>query len=224
MKKKFILLVFGIFLLTGCDGTYELEIVDNTVIEKATPWLLSSEVTTEPYEYIREESLKYDDNGDFLKHDTKKTLKKDDKTGVELLNHYKSIKDFGEQSNIINYCYVAQNVASTPKEYTVIKTSNEFTCMEDIKDLENVTISIKSNHKLKETNADKVKGHTYYWYINRENYQNKPISLVLYSNKYVWNYNNKGLGTIGLLILTIGGTVLVISSIYRIYQRKEKQD
>ena len=102
-----------------------------------------------------------------------------------------------------------------------LKTSKEFTCMKDIEELVKVTIAIESNHKLKETNADKVKNNTYYWYIDKDNYENKPISLVLYENKYVWNYKNKNIKRLFLILIVIGGTVLLSSSIYKIYLKEK---
>jgi len=222
MKKLWLLLLFT-FLITGCDATYKIEIYNDTVTEKVTPWYNSSEVSGDIYEYTRELSQKYDDNGDFLTHDSKKNVKNKNQIGIELTNKYKGIEDFKDNSKIINYCYIAQNITQYEKDSITLKTSQEFTCFNEIEELENVTIAIKSNHKLKETNADKIKGHTYYWYINKENYQNKPISLILYSDKHVWNYDNEILKRLGLIILVIGGTVLVAFSSYKIYKKKEEE-
>ena len=68
MKKK-ILLIFSVFLLTGCSGNYEIEIYNDQVTEKTTPWYQKSEVS-------KELSLKYDDNGDFLRCNEKRKLQK----------------------------------------------------------------------------------------------------------------------------------------------------
>ena len=222
MKRK-ICLLFLILLMTGCTANYELEIYNDTVIEKATPWYSKTEVSNDPFEYTKQQSLKYDDNGDFLFHNSKKTVKKEALIGVELTNKYDTLDTVKTSSKIIHYCYYAKNIVHTKKEYITVKTSNEFLCLNEIEELEHVTISIKSNHKLKETNADEIKGHTYYWYITKENYQKKPISLVLYSDQYVWNYDNEILKRLGLIILVIGGTVLVSSGIYKIYKKAEEE-
>ena len=217
MKKK-ILLVIIVFLITGCSGKYELEIKNEKVIEKTTALYNSKEVLKDPYEHTLDISLKYDDNGDFLIHETKKNVKDGDKVGVELTNNYHSIDDFKNYSQIINRCYNANNITNTNNTIT-IKTSNEFTCLEKIEELDEVTIVIKSNHKLKSTNADKKKGATYYWYINKDNYKEKPISLVLHSNKKVWYYDV--LKKLILIILVIGGTVLVAFTGYKLYRKRE---
>lgn len=217
MKKIVILLVFVLFI-TGCSGKYELEIKNGKVIEKTTALYNKSDVIKDPYEYTMEFSLKYDDNGDFLKYDEKKNIKRDNLTGVELTNFYSSIDNFEETSRVINYCYVAKNITNINKMIS-IKTSNEFTCFNEVEELENVTIVIKSNHKLKSTNADKKTGTTYYWYINKENYKDKPISLVLYANKKIWYYDV--FRRLILIISVIGGTVLVAFIGYKFYKRKE---
>lgn len=217
MKKK-ILLVIIVFLITGCSGKYELEIKNEKVIEKTTALYNSKEVLKDPYEHTLDISLKYDDNGDFLTHETKKNVKDGDKVGVELTNNYHSIDDFKNYSQIINRCYNANNITNINNTIT-IKTSNEFTCLEKIEELDEVTIVIKSNHKLKSTNADKKKGATYYWYINKDNYKEKPISLVLHSNKKVWYYDV--LKKLILIILVIGGTVLVAFTGYKLYRKRE---
>ena len=72
---------------------------------------------------------------------------------------------------------------------------------------------------MKSTNADKKRGATYYWYINRDNYKEKPISLVLHSNKKVWYYDV--LKKLILIILVIGGTVLVAFTGYKLYRKRE---
>lgn len=220
MSKKIILLIL-ILLLTGCSGTYELEIKNEKVIEKTTALYDSSKVVGDPYEYTKKLSLKYDDNGDFLSYETKKNISKKDKTGVELTNKYDSIEEFKEESKIINYCYIARSITNYENDYLTLKTSSEFTCFRDVEELEKVTIVIKSNHKLKETNADRIKNHTYYWDITKDNYKEKPISLTLYSDKYVWNYDNEILKRLILIILVIGGTVLLALHIYKIYKDKE---
>lgn len=217
MKKK-ILLVIIIFLITGCSGKYELEIKNEKVIEKTTALYNSKDVLKDPYEHTLDVSLKYDDNGDFLMYETKKNVKDGDKVGVELTNNYHSIDDFKNYSQIINRCYNANNITNINNTIT-IKTSNEFTCIDEIKELDEVTIVIKSNHKLKSTNADKKKGATYYWYINKDNYKEKPISLVLHSNKKVWYYDV--LKKLILIILVIGGTVLVAFTGYKLYRKRE---
>jgi len=217
--KKYLMLLIIIFLMTGCSGKYEIEIYNDKVIEKTTALYNKENVSKDPYEHTLDVALKYDDNGDFLMYETKKNITDGKKVGVELTNNYESLEDFKNYSQIINRCYNANNITDINNIIT-LKTSNEFTCFDKIEELEEVTVVIKSNHKLKSTNADKKQGAAYYWYINKDNYKEKPISLVLYSNKKVWYYDV--LKKLVLIIFVISGTLLVAFTAYKLYKKNEE--
>lgn len=220
MRKK-IFLLFLLLLLTGCEAKYEIEIYDEEITENVVYYYTSNELNNkDPYEYTEELNFKYFMNKDMLRHEHKKGVSKKNMKGVSLINTYKNMEEYNQESMMLGACYIAQN-ATYYEDYITLKTSNEFTCYNEIEELDSMTIAIKSNHKLKETNADKIKGHTYYWYINKDNYKEKPISLVLYSDKYVWNYNNEILKRLLLIIFIIGGTVLVATNVYKVYKKKE---
>lgn len=217
--KKYIVLLILILSITGCSGKYELEVKNEKVTEKTTALYDKNEVVGDVYDYTLDIISKYDDNGDFLRHDSKKNIKEDDKIGFMLKSSYSSISDFSDSSKIINYCYDAINVSDLNNEIT-LKTSKKFNCLEQVEEIDDVTIVIKTNHKLKETNADKKTNTTYYWYIDKDNYKDKPISLVLYSNKKIWYYGV--LEKLILIISVIGGTVLLVYVGYRLYKKKEE--
>lgn len=217
--KKITVLFILVFLITGCSGKYELEIKNEKVNEKTSAMYNKIDVgNSDPYEYTKEFSLKYDDNGDFLRHDNKKVIKENDLVGIQLINNYASIDDFRNYSRVINYCYLATNITNI-ENYITLKTSNEFTCFNTVKELDEITVVIKTNHKLKETNADKKTGTTYYWYINRDNYKEKPILLVLHSKKKVWYYGV--FKKLILIISVIGGTLLLSFTGYKLYRKRE---
>jgi len=90
-----------------------------------------------------------------------------------------------------------------------VLTSKTFNCFEHYKDLDKVTVMIKSNHKLIETNADKVDGYKYYWTIEKETKDDEKILLKLDSNKFVFNYE----GSFVKKVLTIVGIIAIISLI-----------
>lgn len=223
MKKvKLLTLILFIILITGCDGTYEIEIYKNKVTETTYAWYENSELNNvSAYDKTQEIAIKYDDNGDFLTHDSKKEIKKDNLSGVKLIRNYKTITEFKEDSLILGSCYIATSLTNY-EDYITLKTTQEFTCFNDIKEFENIEIKIKTNHKVKEHNADKKKGHTYYWYINKDNYKNKPISIKMDKDDYVFNYDNEIIKRLFLIISVVGGTVLVITFIYKIYTKNKK--
>ena len=70
---------------------------------------------------------------------------------------------------------------------------------------------------MKGTNADSVNGHVYIWNINRSNYHDKYIYLLLDTSKRdltLWERILEGeftnLFTISLLLLVIGGFIYFI--------------
>ena len=223
MKRiKLIIIALFILFITGCDGSYEIEIYKNKVTETTYAWYENSELNDiSAYDKTLEISSKYDDNGDFLTHDTKKEVKDNGKSGVKLIRKYKTITDFKENSMILGSCYVATSLTNY-EDYITLKTTEEFTCFNDIEEFENIEVKVKTNHKVKEHNADKKKGHTYYWYINKDNYKNKPISIKMHKDKYVFNYDNEIIKRLFLISSVVGGTVLVITFTYKIYNKNKK--
>ena len=223
MKKfKLIFLFLFIFLITGCDGTYKIEIYKNKVNEETYVWYKNDQLNNiSPYDKTLEIARKYEDNGDFLTHDSKKDIKKSGYTGFKITRNYKTIDEFKSESRIIGSCYLATNV-SNHTDYITLKTTQEFTCFDLVEEFDNIEIAVKTNHKVKEHNADKKKGHTYYWYINRDNYKNKPISIKMAKSDYVWNYNNEVFKRLGLIILIIGGTVMLVYICYNIYNKRQQ--
>lgn len=219
MKKKMFLLLFLIFI-TGCDAKYEIVIYNNNIKESISYYYTSNELNgNTPYEHTMDINFKYLVNADMLMHEKKTNVNKGNMSGVKLLNNYKNLEDFKENSMLLSACYIATSVTEIDN-YITLKTSNEFTCFNTVEELDEVKIVIKSNHKLKSTNADKKKGATYYWYINKDNYKEKPISLVLHSNKKVWYYDV--LKKLILIISVIGGTVLVAFTGYKLYKKREE--
>ena len=71
---------------------------------------------------------------------------------------------------------------------------------------------MKTNHKVKQNNADEVDGYNYYWRINKGNYDDKNIYIMLYKDKYVFNYEGEAIpyiiGSIIIAILVL--TVIIV--------------
>ena len=72
--------------------------------------------------------------------------------------------------------------------------------------LDTLTINIKTKLKVLNSDADKVKGDTYTWYINQENKDNKPINIKISLAKSV-NYT----------FLVILSGIIMVSLIVFIY-------
>jgi len=221
MKKKLFTLLLLIFLLSGCTGKYEIEIYKGEVIEDVYYMYSKEELgNSDPYDKTLEIAANNDNNGDFLTYDSKKNITDGNKKGVRVRKNFTSISDYKENSLVFGTCYLATSLTNH-EDYITVRTTNSFQCFDYINELTEVDIVIKSNHKLKSTNADEIKGHSYIWHINKENATNKPIELVLHSKKYVWNYNNEVIKRLGLIILILGGTLLVGFTGYNTYKNKQ---
>ena len=76
--------------------------------------------------------------------------------------------------------------------------------------LDELDIIIKSNHKLKETNADSINGYEYTWHFDQNNYKDGNVYLKLYKDKYVFNYENEF--TIQIIIISAFVLTILIST------------
>lgn len=185
MKKIILFLI--IILLSGCTVEYNIEIKDNKAAEKFIIKVNNSE----------KENLKYLHQNDFyvslvpdeITYDKKETKKKD----ITQFNysHEYNLNDY-EESNSLSSCFGAHNILYT-KKYITISTSTGIKCMKQdyAYIFDSLKIVLKTNHQVKESNADKVDGYIYTWNIDKNNYSNKNIYIKLYKDKYVFNYENE---------------------------------
>ena len=73
--------------------------------------------------------------------------------------------------------------------------------------------------KIKEHNADEVNGFEYTWNITKENSENKPIILQMYSDKYVFNYDGKFwekllkiITIVAIIVVGVIATIVIVRS------------
>jgi hypothetical protein len=223
MKKiKYFLLSICILLLaTGCDGTYNVEIYNNRFKEDIT---------------IKEnDSINWDDvneNGVSFRNLLDAEYNRDNnyykKTLISNTNelglNYKSDFDFNTYSTSgIGYrCYQYFRVVQENNSI-LIATSNRNTCYDDYKWLNNITINVKTNHKVLDNNADKVDGNTYTWYLTRENASNKSLQIRLSSTNFIYNYNNEVVNQVLLIAGIIAGVITIFIIIFLIFKIKSKR-
>lgn len=197
--KKLIVLVSLLFLLTGCDATYNLVITDKNIEET----LQFVETNTSLWNSTREYGLVYStqiDNayewptGSFYdkqtpEYEAKKVegfeyydiskISSSNELGLRynyIFNYYDYIN-----SSILRTCYSHVSAYNEGNTY-VITTSKTFNCFNYYDMLENVTINVTTNLEVTSHNADSVNENTYSWSINKNNYQNKLI-FIKYKQK-----------------------------------------
>lgn len=211
MKFKHILLVFSIIILCGCRATYKLEIKNGIFKEK----IYINELNDSSLSYFKNNRFYAVMNGASSFIEYKKKIGND---SVLLKHDYNNI-DYN-YSTALKTCFAAYNVIDE-KGYYLISTSKGIKCAveEDRNLLENIDIVIKTNHVVKENNADEVKKHEYIWHFNKDNYSDGNVYLKIAKNKYVSNYNNED--TILIIILCFL-SIVIISSILIILKKVKK--
>lgn len=220
-KRKIILLILVLIpLLFGCNANaeYSLVVYDNEVSENVNLLLMnntdnSSKITDElEYPTIALDNEVFDtytdEKIDGVPYYTKKRI---DKNGLIGINYfYKFDTDNYKDSSAFNFCY--DNASFIKEDKYLILSTNKFNkCIEDY-DVDEIKIHLKTNHKVKQNNADEVDGYNYYWRINKSNYDDKNIYIMLYKNKYVFNYEGEAIpyiiGSIIIAILVL--TVIIV--------------
>lgn len=222
MKKSKILLIIitcmACIFLTGCNANYEIEIYNDVVKEDASIIYSESIINgLSPYEYTENKSIELFESTDILASRTWK----EKNNSIYTKNTYSFNQYTGELVGIAT-CYELYKVNKDNKVITVL-TSNVFNCFDIYPELESVTLKIKSNHKMVSNNADKVDRYNYYWYINKDNYTNKPISLKLSSDKYIFNYENEILKKVVYIGLIVGIIVGVSGITYLYFKNKNNR-
>lgn len=217
-KIKLFICICLTLIFTGCEVNYDIEFVNEDIIEETTisesilnidkkitanltegdqgqiitfGQMLEEELNAESYAVEGNELYKY----------KKKKILNNDIFGLK--QEYKFDISNYSNSSTANMCYKFFKFYSLDDLY-IMSTNKQFDCF-DYNDLDNVTIHIKSNHKVKDTNAHEVEGYNYYWYLKNDSYSDNSIYIEFYKDKYIFNYENKltyiGLGTVLVAIL-----------------------
>lgn len=108
-------------------------------------------------------------------------LKTDTELGI-LARKKANYRDKNEIKRLpgIKTCYKYFSVVNNPSNDGVIfSTSNKNLCFENYNNLDEIVIKLKTNHEVKEHNADEVINGEYVWKINKINYDNKGIQINL---------------------------------------------
>ncbi|HHT38792.1 MAG TPA: hypothetical protein GXZ95_05250 [Mollicutes bacterium] len=222
MKKlKYVLLCMFLLLLTGCSGVYNIEIYNNrykediTIVEENSKnWYDTNENGVTFKQLLDEE---YERDNHYYK---KKLISDFDKMGL----NYKSDFDFESYSSlgIVYRCYQHFRVLQEENVITII-TSDRNKCYDYYKWLDDITINVKTNHKVLDHNADETDKNTYTWYLNRNNALEKSIVIQLSSNEFVFNYENEEIKKYGIyigIIAIIGIIILGIGIFLKLRNKK----
>lgn len=207
MKKiKLIFISILLFLVTGCSVEYQLTFNDSNLTEKINIDASSSSLTVDQIKIMLNDQLP--ENGNKLQSYQKKVNKNKQ---IELSNNYDTLTY--KKSLILSQCYTAYNFIES-KDYYDLTTSKTFTCNPfDYMIIDELTVEIKTNHKVLSSNADQVKGNTYIWKLTEANKEDQSIQIRFSKEKA----ENK----ISLIILGIAVIIAIIAFIVFTIQRKK---
>lgn len=212
-KMKKILLALLVFVLTGCTAQYNLEIDDNSIKENVSIKILTSAVNESfLQDQVDKSKIVYAD-----KLETYNTKFENDNENYNIsFDYIHKTEDF-TNSKFLNICYNSNKI-SVVEDKLIIKTSNQFNCINMDNDIHADKVEINITTKLKVTgnNADEVQGNKYIWNITSENYQNKPVQMeIKLPIKYEVTEGTKYISALVIGLLAMGILVFIIVKIKR---------
>ncbi len=223
--KKIILLLGMVILLSGCSATYDIEIYNNDINEQLSFWDDSSKIVElDGEEEGTEEQIEPLNYGKMVDNFYKEQVQAFDNEGSiflkqkKLTDHYKYGIKYSYKYSTDNYknAYIPNTLIKyfnflKEKNIYILSTGEGATAdiYNEHKTLDNLTIHLKTNHKVKNNNADRVDGYNYYWDINRSNYTDKKIYIELDTKDKVNNYEGEITTTI-IIVLSIAIFALIV--------------
>lgn len=179
MKGKIVTLILMLCFLTGCDANYKLEYVNNSFNESFSTFNLSGLEEEVKSVYNFDLSTNYLDVSDYSKEEGlaegytyyEKNLQQEN--GLILSYQYNFSEDNYINSQIARMLF--PNMHFVNNELKSGKISDIYLRYPD---LNNITIEFKSDKFISNNNADDIKNNVYYWYINKNNYENKEINIT----------------------------------------------
>lgn len=216
MKKRIIVLLFGVLLLTGCTADYNLEIDNNLLKEEITGMVSKNELNENNSEapntvssLINEEQYPFANSNEIYD-------KKLNEDGNNINYKYSFNYDMTnfDKSSLINTCFENHEIVDLGNYYS-IKLSGEFYCLY----AKNINVNVTSNLNVISNNAKKVKDNTYTWVINKDT---TNIEFVVDKTKPFTKNNKKGSSTFRIISFVI---LMVLSGItYLLYKKKSNNE
>lgn len=246
MKKKKLLVLLSILLLTGCQAEYNIVIDENTVKEELliyetnmSKWSTiqgNNVLTYQQYQQTYKDApigVYYNDqnvdaeigfNPD-RKYYTINLIDDNNKKGLTFTNDF-GINNYAD-SYIIRNCFKHVNILNQSNTIS-ISTDSELSCMNYMDGIDKITINIKTNYEVLDTNATSVNDKTYTWVITKNNYTNSNIYMKI--NKLVkYNSSNNTKNDILVSNFQIMYAIIVIVFllvgflIYKIFKKNSEE-
>ena len=210
MKKiKLVILVCGMVLLSGCSAEYNLTI-DETIMEENISAIFDKKTESDyasRMEKIRRTSYY---NFDTRENEYYTFNKTEDDNNIFLNYNYKYTNNNLYKSEAVSRCYYKRIVNVTENNIT-INTDNQVACIykDGNKEIDSITVNIRTDLIVLEHNADKVNDKVYTWYINDENYSNKPIYIKMEKEKSGGSFVDQTISIVIIVLIIIAIGIII---------------
>lgn len=205
--KKTIILLITLILLTGCSATYDIKFTKENIIDSINIYensSLTNKATDNDIQQFQEKLGNWERGYEYYKRELYTT---DKITGYNYsynfeYNEYDAMSQLRKCYKNFNFTYDDNQIKLT--------TSKEFLCTTYYKDVSNITITINSDYKITNSNADSKSNNTHTWNINKNNYANKPIELTINKKENYEQEEKSNISIYQILILIIFFLLIVI--------------
>ena len=214
MLKKIVLLLPLLLLVTGCGSTYEIEFTQNDTI-KDTISIFEDNDKVERFSKKDEEDFlnKLLDFERGYEHYKRELYTTEEITGYKYTYDF-TYEEYDAMSQL-RKCYEDLTLNITDDKIE-LKTKGEFLCATYHNEMPYMEITIKSDYKIEDSNANTQDSNTATWKITKNNYKNTPIEITFDKNDVI-EEEEKELPIKNIIIIAL----FIIAVIYILKNRKK---
>ncbi len=215
MKKKLLLILVFVLVLTGCSNEYNLTINGDTMSEEIISNIPSSDIFVQSDEE-RASGIESDDQlTPFINNDQypfvnntkekyKKVVSRTQSNTIVRLSYDYTLDNF-KKSRVYNECF-QKSIVERKDGYLRLAFLGQFNCLYG----DSITVNVRTDRKVIDDTANEVDNNTYTWTINENNADNVNIQMVLDDDTNTSSGDNVTLLFIILLIIFIGIDIFII--------------
>ena len=220
-KRKFLLLIISVFLLSGCSAEYNLTINEDTMEEDINAIFdkaRESEYASNMEQIRRTAYYNFD-----TRENEYYTFNKDEDENNIILNYkYRYTDNNLYKSEAFSRCYY-KRIVNVTDDLITINTDKQVACLykDGNREIDDITVNIRTDLTVLENNADKVNGKVYTWYINDQNYTNKPIYIKIEKERYQESFASQ---VISIIIIILIVAVIGIMIYFAALRKRKKNN
>ena len=210
MKKKLLIMLISIFMITGCNVEYDLDFYNGEFSDTINLGRIDVK-EGEQFEIVNIESI-IDQNGYY------NVEQEDDYWYLS----YKYNIDEYKRSEVLNKCFDYSNV-DYGEDYYYISASG-FKCLDyNNFQIDSITVRFKSDLEIEESNEDEIISGNYVWTFDKSN-PDKDIYIKLKRNTNGTTDDNEDSNkdTIRLIVLIVFTIIIITFGIYMMFKKNKK--